>query len=57
MARGQTFKAKSLSRRKDETRQPEQLTEIYSRRIWSEPSGGKSSSENAIQVALPAVTM
>ena len=55
MARGQTFKAKPLSRRTNGTRRPEHPTEMQRGRMWSEPSGGRSSSENMIQVALPAV--
>ena len=57
VARGQTFKAEPLSKRIDETQKPEQPTDIYSGRVWSKPSSGKSSSENTMQVALPTVTM
>ena len=57
VARGQTFRAKPLSRKTDGTRWPEQPTDIYSGRVWSKPSGGKSSLENTLQVALPLVTI
>ena len=55
MARGQTFRAEPLSRRIDGTQQPEQPTDIYRGRVWSEPFSGKSSSENTMHVALSAV--
>ena len=35
----------------------EQPTDMKRGRVWSEPSDGKSSSENTMQVALPAVIM
>ena len=57
MAKGQTFKAKPLSKMIDETRQPEQPTEIYSGRVWSGPSGGRSSLENTMHMALPTITI
>ena len=55
VANGQTFKAEPLSNRTDGTLWPEQPTMIYKGHVWSEPSGGKSSSENTIHVALSAV--
>ena len=57
VARGQTFKAEPLSKRTNGTRRPEQSTKIYSGRVWSKPSGGKSSSENTMQVAMPTITI
>ena len=57
MAKGQTFKVEPLSIRTDETLWLEQPIVIYRGCTWFEPSGGKSSSENIMQVALSAVIM
>ena len=55
MAKGQTFRVEPLSSKTGETLWPEQPIVIYRGRTWSEPSGGKSSFENTMQVALSTV--
>ena len=55
MAKRQTFRVEPLSNRTDGTLWPEQPNVIYRGRTWSEPSGGKLSFENTMQVALPVV--
>ena len=52
---GQTFRAELLSSRTDDTLRPEQATSMNKRQIWSNPSSGKSSSENTMHVALSIV--
>ena len=52
---GQTLRAEPLSNRTDGTLRPEQATLMNKGRTWSDPSGGKSSSENTMHVALSAV--
>ena len=55
VAKGQTFKAELLSNRTVITQWPEHATLIYKWRMWPDPSGGKSSLENTMHVALSAV--
>ena len=57
VAKGQTFRAEPLSKMTDEAQWPEQPIEMYRGRVWSRPSGDKSSSENTMQVALLAIIM
>ena len=57
VAKWQTFKAKSLSSRIVGTQWPKHATLIYKERTWLDPSGGKSSLENTIHVALSAIKM
>ena len=52
---GQTLRAEPLSSRMDDTLRPEQATSMNKGRTWSDPSGGKSLSENTMHVALSVV--
>ena len=55
VAKWQTFRVEPLSNITNGTMWLEQPTEIYRGRMWSKPLGGKSSSENTMQVVLPDV--
>ena len=57
MASGQTFRVDPLFKRTDGIRRPKQPTDICKGRVWSEPSGGKSSSEKTKQLAQPAMSI
>ena len=52
---GQTLRAEPLSSRTDDTLRPEQATSMNKGQTWSDPSGGKSLSENTMHIALSAV--
>ena len=52
---GQTLWAKPLSYRTNDTLRPEQPTSMNKGRTWSDPSCGKSLSENTMHVSLSVV--
>ena len=52
---GQMLRVEPLSSRTDDTLRPEQGTSMNKGRTWSDPSSGKSLSENTMYIALSAV--